>query len=81
MKKFFLPLVVAMGLGSCGLQAAADKAGAEAAQQGQQASEKMTQTIDSSNVKVEVETTMNRYLWATSHCCSTATHPATATTL
>ena len=61
MKKFFLPLVVAMGLGSCGLQAAADKAGAEAAQQGQQASEKMTQTIDSSDVKVEVETTMGNF--------------------
>lgn len=63
MKNFFLPLVVAMGLCSCGTQAAADAAASSLAdaEKAQQSQANMTQTTDSSNVKVEVETTMGNF--------------------
>ena len=63
MKNFFLPLVVAMGLGSCGTQAAADAAASTQvdAEQAQQTQATMTQTADTSNVKVEVETTLGNF--------------------
>ena len=61
MKKYFLPLAVAMGLAGCGAQAAADNSDGGDSTQGQQTDTAMTQTTDSSDVKVEVETTMGNF--------------------
>lgn len=61
MKKYFLPLAVAMGLAGCGTQAAADNSDGGDSTQGQQTDTAMTQTTDSSDVKVEVETTMGNF--------------------
>lgn len=62
MKYFFMPLVLAMGLAGCGMQAAADAAAAESAEsQGQPTKTQMTQTPDTTNVKVEVETTLGTF--------------------
>lgn len=54
-----MPLVLAMGMCSCGMSAAADAAGQAA--EDKQNEEQMTKTADTTNVKVEVETTMGNF--------------------